>query len=262
MAVAWRRGRDSNPRWAFDPYSLSRGAPSAARPPLRKLRSITQGIAARKKYPADRISPSIGAVARGARIPHGRPRTSARRGDDRPAMRRARGGGTDFSKERRDRPRSGRPAAGPARPGAARRSPGGEPPLPGGALTPTRTWFPFTPSTVTVTSSPIISDSPTLLVRMSIASSSVTWERDPALRRQRPCDHAALVDRMRGGALPVPVPRDHSATHTPRLTPAGGGNRPATAAPARRLHLRRDRTLHAAPSLQARDTSRRRPPRS
>ena len=32
----WRRERDSNPRWAFDPYSLSRGAPSAARPPLRK----------------------------------------------------------------------------------------------------------------------------------------------------------------------------------------------------------------------------------
>ena len=30
----WRRGRDSNPRWAFDPYALSRGAPSAARPPL------------------------------------------------------------------------------------------------------------------------------------------------------------------------------------------------------------------------------------
>src|SRR5215467_469736 len=24
----WRRERDSNPRWAFDPYTLSRGAPS------------------------------------------------------------------------------------------------------------------------------------------------------------------------------------------------------------------------------------------
>jgi hypothetical protein len=34
--VEWRRGRDSNPRWAFDPYSLSRGAPSASRPPLRE----------------------------------------------------------------------------------------------------------------------------------------------------------------------------------------------------------------------------------
>ena len=37
--ATWRRGRDSNPRWAFDPYSLSRGAPSAARPPLRLGRS-------------------------------------------------------------------------------------------------------------------------------------------------------------------------------------------------------------------------------
>ena len=31
---SWRRGRDSNPRWAFDPYALSRGAPSTTRPPL------------------------------------------------------------------------------------------------------------------------------------------------------------------------------------------------------------------------------------
>jgi hypothetical protein len=31
----WRRGRDSNPRRAFDPYALSRGAPSTTRPPLR-----------------------------------------------------------------------------------------------------------------------------------------------------------------------------------------------------------------------------------
>ena len=34
--ILWRRGRDSNPRWAFGPYSLSRGAPSAARPPLHE----------------------------------------------------------------------------------------------------------------------------------------------------------------------------------------------------------------------------------
>jgi hypothetical protein len=34
-ATIWRRGRDSNPRWAFDPYTLSRGAPSTTRPPLR-----------------------------------------------------------------------------------------------------------------------------------------------------------------------------------------------------------------------------------
>ncbi len=32
----WRRGRDSNPREAFDLYSLSRGAPSTTRPPLRR----------------------------------------------------------------------------------------------------------------------------------------------------------------------------------------------------------------------------------
>ncbi len=31
----WRRGWDSNPRYAFDVYSLSRGAPSTTRPPLR-----------------------------------------------------------------------------------------------------------------------------------------------------------------------------------------------------------------------------------
>jgi hypothetical protein len=31
----WRRGWDSNPREAFDLYSLSRGAPSTTRPPLR-----------------------------------------------------------------------------------------------------------------------------------------------------------------------------------------------------------------------------------
>jgi hypothetical protein len=35
--LIWRRGRDSNPRWAFNPYSLSRGAPSATRPPLRDI---------------------------------------------------------------------------------------------------------------------------------------------------------------------------------------------------------------------------------
>jgi hypothetical protein len=30
----WRRGRDSNPRWAINPYTLSRRAPSTARTPL------------------------------------------------------------------------------------------------------------------------------------------------------------------------------------------------------------------------------------
>ena len=38
----WRRERDSNPRWAFNPYSLSRGAPSATRPSLRSLQILTQ----------------------------------------------------------------------------------------------------------------------------------------------------------------------------------------------------------------------------
>jgi hypothetical protein len=33
--TAWRSGRDSNPRYAFDVYSLSRRAPSTTRPPLR-----------------------------------------------------------------------------------------------------------------------------------------------------------------------------------------------------------------------------------
>src|ERR1700676_1687757 len=32
----WRRERDSNPRRAFDPYTLSRGAPSTTRPSLRE----------------------------------------------------------------------------------------------------------------------------------------------------------------------------------------------------------------------------------
>jgi hypothetical protein len=36
-ALFWRRERDSNPRRAFDPYTLSRGAPSTARPSLRSI---------------------------------------------------------------------------------------------------------------------------------------------------------------------------------------------------------------------------------
>jgi hypothetical protein len=38
--IYWRRERDSNPRWAFNPYSLSRGAPSATRPPLRDINNL------------------------------------------------------------------------------------------------------------------------------------------------------------------------------------------------------------------------------
>ena len=43
----WRRVRDSNPRWAFDPYTLSRGAPSTTRPTLR--RRTCQGSACEGK---------------------------------------------------------------------------------------------------------------------------------------------------------------------------------------------------------------------
>ena len=35
ISVEWRSGRDSNPRYAFGVYSLSRRAPSTTRPPLR-----------------------------------------------------------------------------------------------------------------------------------------------------------------------------------------------------------------------------------
>jgi hypothetical protein len=35
LDINWRRERDSNPRRAFDPYTLSRGAPSTTRPSLR-----------------------------------------------------------------------------------------------------------------------------------------------------------------------------------------------------------------------------------
>ena len=35
LQTSWRSGRDSNPRYAFDVYSLSRRAPSTTRPPLR-----------------------------------------------------------------------------------------------------------------------------------------------------------------------------------------------------------------------------------
>ena len=45
----WRRERDSNPRRAFDPYTLSRGAPSTTRPSLRcegKCFSLRRGCRA------------------------------------------------------------------------------------------------------------------------------------------------------------------------------------------------------------------------
>ena len=41
--IRWRRRRDSNPRYAINVYSLSRGAPSATRPLLRILSLIPFG---------------------------------------------------------------------------------------------------------------------------------------------------------------------------------------------------------------------------
>ena len=38
LRTSWRSGRDSNPRYAFGVYSLSRRAPSTTRPPLRMRR--------------------------------------------------------------------------------------------------------------------------------------------------------------------------------------------------------------------------------
>ena len=40
LGHGWRRGRDSNPRYGIAVYSLSRGAPSATRPPLRAPKSL------------------------------------------------------------------------------------------------------------------------------------------------------------------------------------------------------------------------------
>src|ERR1700704_3928005 len=45
----WRRERDSNPRRAYDPYTLSRGAPSTTRPSLRALGNA--GVSARRRLP-------------------------------------------------------------------------------------------------------------------------------------------------------------------------------------------------------------------
>jgi hypothetical protein len=44
--TSWRRERDSNPRRAFDPYTLSRGAPSTTRPSLRLTQTLLFQIVA------------------------------------------------------------------------------------------------------------------------------------------------------------------------------------------------------------------------
>src|SRR3569623_2315845 len=45
----WRRGRDSNPRYAFGVHTLSRRAPSTARTPLRASETKTKRENRRKK---------------------------------------------------------------------------------------------------------------------------------------------------------------------------------------------------------------------
>src|SRR5687767_3418180 len=57
----WRRERDSNPRWAFDPYTLSRGAPSTTRPSLRRAQMIRTGREAGKAN--DRAAQPIAVTA-------------------------------------------------------------------------------------------------------------------------------------------------------------------------------------------------------
>src|ERR1017187_1412680 len=51
----WRRERDSNPRRAFDPYALSRGAPSTARPSLRSLKVFVLQLVGSSETPAARV---------------------------------------------------------------------------------------------------------------------------------------------------------------------------------------------------------------
>ena len=56
----WRTGWDSNPRYPFEVYSLSRGAPSAARPPVRGFQSYPAPLhASRWPVPAQ---PSVSAA--------------------------------------------------------------------------------------------------------------------------------------------------------------------------------------------------------
>src|SRR6185312_7726776 len=58
----WRRERDSNPRRAFDPYTLSRGAPSTTRPSLRATAGPSRGAMILKGQ--DRGKNYAGAVVR------------------------------------------------------------------------------------------------------------------------------------------------------------------------------------------------------
>ena len=49
--VHQRMGWDSNPRYAFDVYTVSSGAPSTTRPPIRDLRDL-QATTRRARGPA------------------------------------------------------------------------------------------------------------------------------------------------------------------------------------------------------------------
>ena len=69
----WRRERDSNPRYAFDVYTLSRRAPSTARPSLRTSRPIASRGAENllDDSPGGNDAPSRGATVscRGSQAP-------------------------------------------------------------------------------------------------------------------------------------------------------------------------------------------------
>ena len=47
-SLAWRRGRDLNPRQAFDLCRFSKPVPSATRPPLRKPLTVCGSLAPRR----------------------------------------------------------------------------------------------------------------------------------------------------------------------------------------------------------------------
>ena len=90
----WRRRRDSNPRYAINVYSLSRGAPSATRPLLRILALIVVKITMRNpKFRASlskraRISQSIRiAISRAHKMPSNKSlKVNAKRVDHRRSL--------------------------------------------------------------------------------------------------------------------------------------------------------------------------------
>ena len=79
----WRRERDSNPRRAFDPYTLSRGAPSTTRPSLRLPKTLAHQLVAREArvWPGMRaamiLKPGAGSKAANARYTLRRVRTNS-----------------------------------------------------------------------------------------------------------------------------------------------------------------------------------------